>query len=205
MSQEICACLHPIKRNNYFHGQLLTTKDFQNEQDYFREKQRMLNRCLHGWGIICGLSVSVQHNDVRVKPGVALDCQGNEIVVPGIVNIPLPDSVADQYVVIEYFEKLCDYVPVIGVSDADSQPTRVEESYLISCQSEEPPKKHTGIDSNCECCKDAHAILLAKIIHRRGRWSIRTYSGRRRRWWLRLLMDLIRRKKCALAQPIQLL
>ena len=101
-------------RVNYFHGQVLSAKDLQDEQAYFLKKHRLINRCRYGWGIVCGLNVSLHHNAVRVEPGLALDCQGNEIVVPGVVDIPLPESESSKYIVIEYTEKPCDYVPVPG-------------------------------------------------------------------------------------------
>ncbi len=45
------------KRTRYFHGMLLTERDFQEEQIYHQEKRRLLNRMLHGWGVVCGLGV----------------------------------------------------------------------------------------------------------------------------------------------------
>ena len=45
-------------RLRYFHGQLLDACDFQREQAYFVEKLRLRNRCLHGYGVACGLLVS---------------------------------------------------------------------------------------------------------------------------------------------------
>ena len=131
MNRESPESLQPFKRTYFFEGQLLSAKDLKDEQEYFREKRRLLNRSLYGWGVICGLKVSLQPNAVRVKPGSALDCQGNDIVVPRAMDIPLPESEAGQYLVIEYTEKPCNYIPVVGESD-DSQPTRIEESYSIS-------------------------------------------------------------------------
>lgn len=45
----------PFERLAYFHGQLLTSDDLRTEQAYFREKHKLHNRCLHGWGVVCGL------------------------------------------------------------------------------------------------------------------------------------------------------
>jgi hypothetical protein len=42
---------------NYFHGQLISERDLQNEQAYFREKLRHMHRCLHGYGVLCGMTV----------------------------------------------------------------------------------------------------------------------------------------------------
>ena len=52
-----CESMPDFTRLRYFHGQLLGYHDFQNEQDYFREKLKLLNRCLQGYGTVCGLKV----------------------------------------------------------------------------------------------------------------------------------------------------
>ncbi len=194
MNQESREKPLPYMRVNYFHGQLLSAKDFQDEQAYFLEKQRVLNRYLYGWGIVCGLNVSLHGNVVRVEPGLALDCQGNEIVVPKILDIPLPESETSQYIVIEYTEKPCAYVPVPGEPGDDSQPTRIEESFSISYKTEDPCRNHGGSGSLCGFCEEAHAIPLAKLNHRGTRWSVRMYSCIRHRWWVRLLAILLGRK-----------
>jgi hypothetical protein len=50
---------HPaaFERLGYFYGQLLGVDDFRTEQRYFMEKRKLHNRCLHGWGVVCGLDV----------------------------------------------------------------------------------------------------------------------------------------------------
>ena len=45
----------PFERLAYFHGQMLSSDDLRTEQAYFREKHKLHNRCLHGWGVVCGL------------------------------------------------------------------------------------------------------------------------------------------------------
>ena len=45
----------PFIRLNYFYGQHLSHQDLRLEQSYLRGKLRFRNRCLHGWGVICGL------------------------------------------------------------------------------------------------------------------------------------------------------
>lgn len=72
-----------FKRARYFHGMLMTDRDFREEQIYHNEKRKLLNRMLHGWGIVCGLGVKWKQgkNVIAIEPGVALDCHGNEIVV----------------------------------------------------------------------------------------------------------------------------
>src|SRR5260370_1856644 len=36
---------------------MLSAEDFRTEQDFFREKLKLHNRCLHGYGVVCGLPV----------------------------------------------------------------------------------------------------------------------------------------------------
>ena len=75
----------PIKRVNYFTGQLLGAADFQAEQDYHRAKQRLHNRVLLGSGVAQGLQVSVGKGDaagsVVVAPGSAVDRNGELLVL----------------------------------------------------------------------------------------------------------------------------
>lgn len=52
-----------FERINYFFGQVLGLNDFRDAQTYFLEKLRLHQRCLHGWGVVCGLEVSVKPGD----------------------------------------------------------------------------------------------------------------------------------------------
>lgn len=73
-----------IKRTDYFHGMLMTERDFREEQIYHIEKRKLLNRMLHGWGVVCGLKVKPTvppSPNILVEGGLALDCFGNEILV----------------------------------------------------------------------------------------------------------------------------
>ncbi len=121
-----CATVPEFKRLNYFYGQMLGAADFQAEQNYFREKLKLHNRCLHGYGTVCGLEVEPlpldpdcepedlsaqaylqdetggasslkskqsgynqsaenyekeKRTKVKINCGLALDCEGNELVV----------------------------------------------------------------------------------------------------------------------------
>ena len=111
--------LNTFERNNYFYGKLMTVRDFELEQSYFIEKRKLLNRYLHGWGVVCGLEI-VPHECpgmVVLRPGIALDCYGNEIVVTRDVEINLaskdeeiPEEGKTVYICIKYLE--CDVEPV---------------------------------------------------------------------------------------------
>ena len=90
-----------FKRLRYFTGQMLTTENFQLEQQYFREKSKLHNRSLHGFGIVSGLKVTTNAGQIVVEPGFALDCEGNELVIAApysIVVAPATDNWTSAYV-----------------------------------------------------------------------------------------------------------
>ena len=73
----------PFERNRYFYGKLLTVRDFEVEQRYHCTKRELLNRLVHGAGVVCGLGVTASdESTLMIESGMALDYQGREIVVP---------------------------------------------------------------------------------------------------------------------------
>ena len=91
---DVCKVKH-FERNNYFHGKMLSARDLRVEQEYFNEKRWLINRMITGWGIVCGLEVTVDYGCLVVKPGLALDCCGHELLVcePQALH---PDKIAKQ-------------------------------------------------------------------------------------------------------------
>lgn len=86
-----------FKRLKYFHGMLLSEEDFQDEQHYYREKQKLRNRFLHGAGILQGLRLKESTkaiNQVTIEPGLAIDCNGNEILVCNEYTVNLETEIA---------------------------------------------------------------------------------------------------------------
>lgn len=78
-----------FEKNKYFYGKLMTVRDFEAEQDYFDGKRCLINRLLHGMGIVCGFKdVKIDNNNDETftinfnDGGIALTYYGNEIVVP---------------------------------------------------------------------------------------------------------------------------
>lgn len=77
---------YPFERNRYYPGKMLTSADFQAEQNYHVSKSRFRNSLMYGTGIICGLGIfSLDDLSVLVESGVAIDGAGHEIVVDSSV------------------------------------------------------------------------------------------------------------------------
>ena len=72
----------PIERNRYFYGKLLSTRDFELEQQYGRKRSQLLSRLCLGAGVVCGLGVSASDDStLLIESGVALDYLGRMVVV----------------------------------------------------------------------------------------------------------------------------
>ena len=53
----VCEGLHTFVRPRFFAGQLLTETELTALTTYVVDKQRLHNRYLHGYGVVCGLQV----------------------------------------------------------------------------------------------------------------------------------------------------
>jgi hypothetical protein len=170
-----------FRRPRYFHGMLLEDRDFQAEQGYHAAKRRMLNRTLHGSGIVCGLELSAKPDskEIEVSQGLALDCRGNEIWLDKDLRLDLgkllkaeavreaecpPDETAEEenhrYVVIEYREVGVDpvsvYLPGGGCEQRTCEYSRTREGYcvrLIKTCAQEDPEEDGLLKRFCECLK----------------------------------------------------
>jgi len=95
--RECCTCDECTSgaRNNYFTGKRLTADTFRVEQRYLLDRRHLLNRAIHGWGVVYGYPVEMaavdQHcpgaekGQLRIGEGLALDKVGRELVQTGPV------------------------------------------------------------------------------------------------------------------------
>ncbi len=79
-----CLPIPRLERVNYFYGQMLGVNEFRSEQGYFHAKQRLHNRYLHGYGVVCGLEV--------VPCGPDEDPCAPRVVTPPVVTAPPPGT-----------------------------------------------------------------------------------------------------------------
>ena len=118
----------PFERLRFFAGRLLTAADFSFEQEYFRGKLKLHNRALHGFGIVSGLNVTVQSGKVIVTAGLALDCEGNELLVATDESLfGPPASWQTAYVNLHYVEQK------LNEGAGASEATIIRESTVLEC------------------------------------------------------------------------
>jgi hypothetical protein len=86
-----CGGLECLCRPRFFAGQLLTEEDLNRLDHYIVEKNKLHNRYLHGWGVVCGLEVFCHpcEGQVTVTSGYALSPCGEDIVLCAndVVNV----------------------------------------------------------------------------------------------------------------------
>lgn len=141
----------PFERNRYFYGKLLTVRDFESEQTYFNDKRRLLNRLLHGSGVVAGLQVvAVDDKSISVQMGVALDRLGREIVVSAPVTLKLSmiegfsnnEYAKNVYLCIAYDEKGKEPVHSVAGSSVREEEVneynRMQEGYKLFIKEEAP-------------------------------------------------------------------
>ncbi len=154
-----CAVTH-FERNNYFTGKLLLERDFTDEQEYVLAKLRHHNQRLHGSGVVCGLRM-VQHPNrdcrtrfVRLTPGTAVDCCGNDVLVTDEEDVelaslaavagiaPNDEALHELAICVRYHECGNEPVPVLydecGCDDDRCLPNRILESHLVDAVLDPP-------------------------------------------------------------------
>ena len=79
----VCGGLECLCRPRFFAGQLLTEDDLNRLERYIIDKNKLHNRYLHGWGVVCGLEVICNpcKGFVTVRSGYALSPCGDDIVI----------------------------------------------------------------------------------------------------------------------------
>jgi hypothetical protein len=160
-----------LQRVHFFTGQLLSAKDFQDEQAYHREQRRRHNLAFHATGIVEGLAVTCAGGRVQVAPGLALDCLGREICVPAPAEVTLAGMrAATIYVVVSYAERGTGFIPNPGGGDSGVLPGRIEETYELALGP--APKPHGRRGPGWLGCREDHPMPLGRLLRSGGRWSV---------------------------------
>ena len=162
-------------RPRFFEGKILSAEDFQAEQEYHSNKRRMHNRCLHGVRVACGLEVELRKNKVHIEPGMALDCQGNEIVVSEPIRLSLPSRKRRFFLTLAYAETPSHPVPSFerGHGPEAEEFSRIQETFELGWTASDPLGGHHWHNGAWVACGRPHPAAIAKFVirHRRVRLS----------------------------------
>jgi WD40 repeat protein len=152
-----------LERPRYFPRQLVTAGDLNDDQRYVRQRLGLVNRLLHGCGVICGLDVlpgtpQAGQPAVVVTPGYALGPQGDEIYVPTAQTLVIdcvrdvagdchdlhPEPLGEQrvYVVLRFKEDETRPIPALPERCAPQvacEPSRMRAGFELACLDTLPP------------------------------------------------------------------
>lgn len=143
------------ERNRYFHGKLMSARDMEAEQRYYRELFTRHAREVTGQGVVSGLDVTVEPSgddfEVTLTPGYAVDCCGRPVVVPNETTrtVEPEDEVDDggpAWLFLEYVECVRESVPVPNSEDACEQQceyNRILEVFDVRIERPDPDRSPT--------------------------------------------------------------
>jgi hypothetical protein len=128
-----------LRRVNPYRGLVIDEATWADAHDYHRDHLRLHALAFHSAGIIAGLEVRPtpsQAGSIDVNAGVALDAEGNMIVVGQDRRVAFDGlEPGDVYIVVSYLENRVN-------ADADaprgSPANRIVESYKIEAQNKPP-------------------------------------------------------------------
>ena len=152
-------------KNNFFEGKRVTPEMFRIEQKYAIDRRRLLNRAVHGWGVVYGYAISVEQaktpkgepllRRLKIGAGLALDQCGRELVRTG----GRPLTLADAILIDDEFRRLDD--PGKAYTDADTGISRTKDGdskrkvcWLLSVNYAEQPMGHVNVKDPCRCDHD---------------------------------------------------
>lgn len=144
----------PMERQQVRDGLLLTAERWRRAHDYQRKRQNLHYQSINQPGIVCGLGVRViaapeevaaQYRDnrwVQIQPGIAIDVEGNPIVVPHQINFRIATELKDSEPVTVYL--------VAQYRDPDrlgGSPDRevVQETFRIDERSRHPERSEVEL------------------------------------------------------------
>ena len=163
-----------LKRPHFFSGKLITSADLELEQQYFREKLKRHNRSLHGFGIVSGLKVTVNSGQIIVEPGLALDCEGNELAIEAsqtIVSQP-GDDWRTAFVNVRYMEDGAGQTPAPGTTEVSTVSSTLIESFELLVAQENCNRRHRHLRARWLACGLPHALTIAKLLHGSHGWRV---------------------------------
>ena len=143
----------PMQRQQVRDGLLLTAERWQRAHDYQRKRQNLHYQSINQPGLVCGLGVRVipapeevaaQYRDnrwVQIQPGIAIDLEGNPIIVPHQINFRIATEVKESEPVTVYL--VAQYRDPDRLEASPDQEV-VEETFRIDERSR--PPERSGVE-----------------------------------------------------------
>lgn len=163
MSNQYECCSDPTcesgLRNRYFQGKRLTPAALQTEQAYNIQRRRLINRSIHGWGVVRGFDdLEPNAQGFVISKGLALDQCGRELCRIEVGTIEYDKIIffnkKGKKISVEDFENLDNYWNPSECSDLRNEKDgsgNLLSSWLLSAHYAEVNMNHVAGDP-CQPC-----------------------------------------------------
>lgn len=179
---------HALERPRYEADDYVSAADLNAEQLYRLERVWHHNRFLHGEGVVCGLQVvpariAARPWAIRVCPGYAIGCCGEEIEVRSAALLDIRESLwnrptgdgqpaPDAFVGVRYSQELTKPLPATAAhcacEDTTYEPSRARDGFglavLWANQLEPAPAFDMCVPAvaSCPACSGRAYVVLAR-------------------------------------------
>lgn len=153
----------------------MTAADLELEQKYLREKLRLHNRSLHGFGIVSGLEVYQRRDKLIITAGLALDCEGNEIVVAEPIELGLPEGLdggTTIFLSVRYCENEIKPAHTDRMPNGPCEDNLIEESFATAFENQNSNQRHRHVKGRWQACGKPHGLVLARLRCSSGQWKL---------------------------------
>jgi hypothetical protein len=120
--------------------------------------------------------VAVEGDAVVVHPGYAIDCAGNDVIVPQCERLPLTGMYGRLFVTVEYAEIPMAPQPSIGLGDT-TEFSRILEGVQLALAQGNPAAAHRGMGAGTPGCGASHAVAIASVTRVGRRWRLTPIRG----------------------------
>ena len=146
--------LYPFERNRYYPGKMLTSADFQAEQNYHINKGRFLNGLMYGQGIICGMGVfSLDDQSILIESGAAIDGSGRDVIIDS--------SAVKKLSAIEGFDSLTGNVARLKVRFKEQD---VHSVYSVNHKEDDREYEYNRISEGYELFEDMMNTISREVV-----------------------------------------
>ncbi len=162
-----------LRRPRLFSDKLVTPEDLELQRQYFREKLKGHNRSLHGFGIVSGLKVSVKSGQIVVEPGLALDCEGNELAIEtaqAVVAPPIDWRTA--FVNVRFVEDDACLVSSPEPAADSNLAATVTDSFELVVTEENSNRGHRHLRARWLACGRPHVLTIARLRRSSQGWRV---------------------------------
>lgn len=153
-SSETAACeaadCQSGKRNRFFRGKALGKETFTVEQSYFIDRRRLLNRAVHGWGVVFGFALKLCERKVEVGAGLALDEVGHEILLAHCRELK-----PSQVMVLSHQDGEC---------CLDRHAELSAGRWILAVHYAERPIESVKLTAGCGCDKTEHNYICETLV-----------------------------------------